>query len=49
MCDKCKPFDDKMAHYGILSKNITDQQTMDGIEQLIQKLEMQKSELQPEK
>jgi hypothetical protein len=49
MCDKCKPFDDKMAHYRILCNNITDQQTMDGIEQLIQKLEVQKRELHPEK
>jgi hypothetical protein len=49
MCDKCKPFDDTMAHYRILRKNITDEQTLDGIERLIQKLEMQKKELHPKK
>ena len=39
MCEKCKPIDDKIAHYQFLRKAVLDQQTVDGIEQLIQELE----------
>jgi len=48
MCEKCKPIDDKIAHYQFLRSAVLDQQTVDGIEQLMQELEMQKKELHPE-
>jgi hypothetical protein len=49
MCENCKPIDSDIARYEFLRSAVTDQQTIDGIEQLIQELEMQKKELHPDK
>jgi hypothetical protein len=48
MCDKCKPLDERIAHYRKLLRAILDQQTVDGIGQLIQEIEAQKKSLHPE-
>jgi hypothetical protein len=45
MCDKCKPLDERIAHYRELLRAILDQQTLDGIGQLIHQLEAQKNSL----
>ncbi|GIQ78445.1 hypothetical protein BraRD5C2_68960 [Bradyrhizobium sp. RD5-C2] len=49
MCAKCIELDRKSAHYGALAHNITDRQTLDGIERLIAGHEAQKRELHPGK
>jgi len=48
MCEQCKPFDDELDHYRQLKSRLTDQQTLEGIAQLIMKLEAQKTALHPE-
>ncbi len=48
MCDKCKPIDDRIAHYRRLRTGINDRQTVDGIARLIADLELQKLALHPE-
>jgi len=48
MCEKCIPIDGKLASYRALSGRISDQQTLDGIKRLIEKLEAQKKALHPE-
>lgn len=35
MCENCKPIDSDIARYEFLRSAVTDQQTIDGIEQLI--------------
>ena len=47
MCDKCKPIDEKLARYRILNSRIGDQQTLDGLAQLILELEALKRALHP--
>jgi hypothetical protein len=42
MCERCKLIDDQIARYQQVRGRITDQQTLDGIANLIQKLEAQK-------
>ena len=48
MCDKCKPIDDRISHYRLLSARISDVQTLDGLKRLIEELEGQKKALHPE-
>jgi hypothetical protein len=48
MCDKCKPIDEQIARYLQLRGRITDQQTLDGIAELIRELEAQKKVFHPE-
>ena len=45
MCDKCKPIDDRIARYYFLRNAVADQKTVEGIDQLIQKLQMQKKDM----
>jgi hypothetical protein len=47
MCDKCKPIDDKLVRYRFLRDAVLDPQILEGIKQLIHKLETQKKELHP--
>jgi hypothetical protein len=49
MCDKCVELDGKIEHYRRLSFSMTDQQTIDGIKALIEKMETQKATLHPKK
>jgi hypothetical protein len=37
MCEKCAPYDDKIARYQRLSFQINDRQTLDGIAILIER------------
>jgi hypothetical protein len=48
MCDKCAEIDGKIEHYQQLSYRITDQATLDGIKQLIERMKAQKTALHPE-
>jgi hypothetical protein len=51
MCNKCKEFDDKIAHYQRIASNITDQLTLDGIAGLIKQMTADKATIrcEPEK
>jgi hypothetical protein len=44
MCNKCKDFDDKIAHYQRIASHITDQLTLDGIAAMITEARAKKSE-----
>ena len=47
MCEKCKPLDDQIERYRLLSYRVRDQQTLDGLAHLILELEAQKRTLHP--
>jgi hypothetical protein len=49
MCEKCVELDSKIEHYQRLSSGITDQCTLDGIEELIEQMKAQKAALHPGK
>ena len=48
MCEKCKSIDDQIGRYRRLGAQISDAQTLNGIERLIAELEDQKRALHPE-
>jgi hypothetical protein len=48
MCWKCAEIDKVILHYGTLSARVTDRLTLEGLEQLIDKLEAEKKALHPE-
>jgi hypothetical protein len=48
MCAKCVELDGKIEHYRRLSSTITDQRTLDGIRELIERRKAQKAALHPE-
>jgi hypothetical protein len=48
MCDKCVELDGKIAHYERLSKSISDQLTIDRINELVKQIRAQKAALHPE-
>ena len=45
MCDRCVELDSKIEHYQRLRSGITDQATLDGIRELIERMEAQKAAL----
>jgi hypothetical protein len=47
MCDKCTQLDAKIEHYERLSSGITDQPTLDGIKELIERMNAEKAALHP--
>ena len=47
MCDKCVEFDGKIEHYQRLASRITDQATLDGIGELIERMKAEKAALHP--
>jgi hypothetical protein len=47
VCSKCDEIDSVIAHYRDLGSRVTDQQTLDGIARLIEKLEADKVTLHP--
>ena len=51
MCEKCVELDEKIGRYESLSARINDQQTLDGIKKLIERMQAQKAALhrEPEK
>jgi len=48
MCEKCVELDGKIEHYQRMSDRITDQPTLDGIKELIERMKAQKAVLHPE-
>jgi len=48
MCEKCVEFDEKIEDYRRLSSRITDQATLNGIKELIERMQAQKAALHPE-
>jgi hypothetical protein len=48
MCKKCVEIDEKIEHYQRLSSGITDQPTLDGIKELIERLKAEKAGLHPD-
>jgi hypothetical protein len=48
VCDKCGELDNKIEHYGRLVASITDTRTVDGINELIEKVKAEKAALHPE-
>ena len=48
MCDKCVELDGKIEHYQRLSSTITDQRTLDGIKELVERMKAQKTALHPD-
>jgi FAD/FMN-containing dehydrogenase len=48
MCDKCVELDGKIEHYQRLASLITDQPTLDAIEELIAKMKAHKAALHPD-
>ena len=45
MCEKCKQLDEKIAHYRRIATQVTDEQTIKNIENLIKSLEAKKTAL----
>jgi hypothetical protein len=48
MCERCVELDTRIEHYRLLASRITDQATIDGIKDLIERLQVQKVALHPE-
>jgi hypothetical protein len=48
MCEKCVELDGKIEHYRVLAAGLTDQPTLDGIKDLIERMHAQKAALHPE-
>jgi hypothetical protein len=48
MCEKCTELDSKIEHYQHMASRITDQAMLDGIKDLIERMQAQKAALHPE-
>jgi len=48
MCDKCIELDAKIERYQYISRMLTDQQTLDGIQKLVEQMKVEKAALHPE-
>jgi hypothetical protein len=48
MCEKCIELDIKIEHYRVMAAGLTDQPTLDGIKDLIDRMQAQKAALHPE-
>ncbi|MGB9170806.1 MAG: hypothetical protein WCC35_04375, partial [Bradyrhizobium sp.] len=48
MCEKCTEIDTKIEHYQYLSRMVTDQLTVDGIQKLVEQMKAEKVALHPE-
>ena len=48
MCDNCVQLDEKIAHYRTIIAGVPDQQTVEGINKLIEKMQAEKAALLPE-
>ena len=48
MCWKCEEIDKVILHYRTLGTRVTDRQTLEGLQQLIDTLEAEKQALHPE-
>ena len=45
MCEKCKQLDEKIVHYRRIATQVTDEQTIKSIDNLIKSLEAEKTAL----
>jgi hypothetical protein len=45
MCEKCVEIDKKIEHYRFMASRITDQPMLDGIKELIERMQAQKAAL----
>jgi hypothetical protein len=48
MCEKCVEIDSKIEHYQRMASRMTDQAMLDGIKQLIDRMQAEKAALHPE-
>jgi beta-phosphoglucomutase-like phosphatase (HAD superfamily) len=48
MCEKCIELDKKIEHYRGMASRITDQPVLDGIKELIERMQAQKAAFHPE-
>ena len=48
MCEKCVELDSKIEHYQRMASKISDQATLDGIKELIERMKAEKAALHPE-
>jgi hypothetical protein len=48
MCEQCVEIDKKIEHYRFMASRITDQPMLDGIKDLIERMQAQKLALHPE-
>jgi hypothetical protein len=48
MCEKCVELDSKIEHYRLLASRLTDQPLLDGIKELIERMQVQKAAFHPE-
>jgi hypothetical protein len=48
MCEKCVIIDGKIDHYRLIASRITDQALLDGVTELIKRLNAEKDALHPE-
>ncbi len=48
MCRQCAEIDKKIEHYRLLASRVTDQPLLDGIRDLIKRMQAQKAALHPE-
>ena len=48
MCWKCEEIDKRVLHYRVIAARVTDKQTLDGIQQLVDALKAEKKTLHPE-
>ena len=48
MCEKCVELDSKIEHYQRMAFRITDQAMLDGIKQLIERMQAEKAAFHPE-
>jgi hypothetical protein len=48
VCAKCEEIDDVIAHYRELEMRVTDEQTLEGLAKLIERLEAEKAALHPQ-
>jgi hypothetical protein len=42
MCEKCAELDNKIAHYGRLALSVTHARTVDGVNELIDKMKVER-------
>jgi hypothetical protein len=48
MCKQCVETDKKIDHYRVMASRITDQPTIDGIKELMERMQAAKAALHPE-
>lgn len=47
VCNQCDKIDAKILHYRLMQTRLTDQKVLDGLKQLLEDLQLQKTALHP--